>query len=352
MDKRFLPHTLLRKVTLKSIYVAVAACALAAAPFSSRAALAQAAAAEPPAAPSAQGAPADPFPAVDQKYFSAKTPSVATVDSFLKALWGYNADRLWRVMAIEDTPAAGVEKVVVFVSDKGPNAKVQSTTFYVLPDGKHALAEGAGVIPFGADPFLDTRTMLRERANGASRGAAGKDLELVEFADLQCPHCKEAESMMEQIAKDFPNAHIVFQLFPLTEIHSSAFKAAAYGVCVQKESNDAFFKYASAVFDTQDSLSPTEDDNVLKAAATRAGLDAGKIAACAATDATKNTVNADIKLADEAGVDQTPLLSVNGRMLPITSMSYEQVKQIIEFQAGLDHVSTGAAGKSAAKPGE
>lgn len=336
---------------MKPLYVAVAACALVGAPFSTRAAIAQDAA-EPPSAPAAQSAPADPFPPVDQKYFTAKTPSAATVDSFLKELWGYNPDRIWRVMAIQETPAADVAKIIVFVSDKGPNAKVQSATFYVLPDGKHALAEGAGIIPFGADPFLETRTMLRDRANGASRGAAAKDLELVEFADLQCPHCKDAESMMEQIVKDFPKAHVVFQLFPLTEIHSSAFKAAAYGVCVQKESNDAFFKYATGVFDTQDNLSPTTDDDVLKAAVTRAGLDPAKVAACAASDATKAIVNADIKLAEDAGVDQTPLLSVNGRMLPITSMSYEQVKQIIQFQAAMDHVSTGAAPQPATKPGE
>lgn len=306
-----------------------------------------------PSAPAPQGAAsADPFPPTNPKYFTAKSPSTDTVESFLRALWGYDTNRLWRVMAIQATPSPGVAKVVVFITDKGPNAKVQSTTFYVLPDGKHALAEGAGVVPFGADPFIDLHHLLRDHADGASRGAASKDLELIEFADLQCPHCKEAQSTMDQLAKDFPNAHIVFQLFPLTEIHPSAFKAAAYGVCVQKESNDAFFKYAAAVFDTQDALTPTADDTVLKAAVSRAGLDASKIAACAATGATKDVVNADIKLAEDAGVDQTPLLSVNGRMLPIGQIPYEQLKQIIAFQEQMDHVPGAASTPPAAKPGQ
>ncbi len=302
------------------------------------------ASAVPPApTPQASAAPADPLPQANPKFFTAATPTVETVNAFLKALWGYDTNRIYRVMGIQSTPAPGIAKVTVFVTDKTPNAKVQSASFYVTPDGKHAIGEAAGVISFGATPFADLRALLQQRATGASRGAESKDLLLVEFADLQCPHCKEAQATMDQIAKDFPKARIVFQLFPLVDIHASAFKAAAFGVCAQKQSSEAFFKYAAAVFDTQDALTPTTDDAVLKAAATRAGLDATAIAACAATQATKDAVAADLKLGEEAGVDQTPLLAVNGRMLPITAIPYEAIKQIIVYQAQLDGVPTGAA---------
>jgi protein-disulfide isomerase len=148
---------------------------------------------------------------------------------------------------------------------------------------------------------------------------------------------------MTNIVKDFPGARVVFQLFPLVEIHPSAFKAAAYGVCVQKQSNDAFFKYADGVFDTQDALTPATEDTVLGAAVKRAGLDAAAIATCASTPETRAIVDADIKLAQDASVDQTPLLSVNGRLLPITGIPYETLKQIIVYQAGVDGVPTGAA---------
>ncbi len=60
---------------------------------------------------------------------------------------------------------------------------------------------------------------------------------------------------------------MVFQLFPLVDLHPSAFKAAAYGVCAQQHSNDDFFKFADGVFDTQDGLTPTTDDTILRAAA-------------------------------------------------------------------------------------
>ena len=136
---------------------------------------------------------------------------------------------------------------------------------------------------------------------------------IVEFADLQCPYCKVAQTTMDQIVKDFPAAHVVFQQLPLVDIHASAFKAAAYGVCAQKQGDNAFFKYAAGVFDTQQGLTPATDDTLLKAAALRAGLDGDAIAACSKTQATKDIVNADIKVAKDVGINQTPVLVVNGR---------------------------------------
>ena len=296
----------------------------------------------PPAPAAPTTPPADPLPPANPKFFTATSPSLDTVNAFLNQVWGFDPERIYRVMAIQKTPAPGVVKVTVFITTHGPDAKVQGATFYITPDGKHAIGEASGVVPFGAAPFADVRDLLRARADGAYRGAASKDLELVEFADLQCPHCKEAQATVDQIVKDFPKAHVVFQLFPLVEIHSSAFKAAAYGVCAQKVSNEAFFKFAAGVFDTQEGLSPTTDDTILKAAAMRAGLDGAAIAACAETQATKDIVNADIKLAQDAGVDQTPLLSANGRLLPLTSVNYDDLKRLIQFQANLDGVDSGA----------
>ncbi len=282
---------------------------------------------------------ADPFPPVNQKYFTATSPTPATVDSFLKALWGYDSNRIWRVEAIEATSAPGVSKVIVFVSDRSPNAKVQTTSFFVTPDGNHALT-GDAVISFGATPFAETRKIIQARADGASQGATSKDFMLVEFADMQCPHCKDAQETMAQIVKDFPNARVVYQSFPLVEIHPFAFKAAAYGYCVQKQKNDAFFAYSAAVFDTQAALIPETGDATLKAAVTKAGLDPAAIDACAATQAIKDQVNASIKLAEDAGVDQTPMISINGHVLPLTGIPYETLKNIISYQA----VSDGVAG--------
>jgi protein-disulfide isomerase len=307
------------------------------------------AAAQKPAAPlqlqnlGQQQTKADPFPPVNARFFTAASPSVDTVNAFLKALWGYDPNRIWRVEAIQTTAAPGVAKVVVYVSDKSPNAKVQPTAFFVTPDQKHVIA-GDVVVPFGATPFADARKLLQARADGATRGATSKDFMLVEFADLQCPHCKEAQATMDQLIKDFPNAHVVYQSYPLVELHPYAFKAAAYGYCVQKQKNDAYFVYAATVFDTQGALTTETGDETLKAAVTKAGLDPAAIDACASTPAIKDQVNASLKLGEDVGVDQTPMLLVDGHLLPLTQIPYETLKTIISYQASLDGVSTGATG--------
>lgn len=306
------------------------------------------AAAQKPAAPlklqdMGQETKADPFPPANPKFFTANSPSVDTVNAFLKSLWGYDSNRIWRVEAIQTTMAPNISKVVVFVSDKTPGAKVQPTAFFVTPDGKHAVA-GDTVVPFGVAPFADLRKTLQARADGATRGATGKDLMLVEFADLQCPHCKDAQGTIDQLVKDFPNARVVYQSFPIVDLHPFAFKAAAYGYCVQKQKNDAFFVYSAAVFDTQAALTPETGDETLKNAVTKAGLDPAAVDACAATPVVTEQVNASIKLAQEIGVEQTPMLAVNGHLLPLAGIPYETLKNIISYQATLDGVSTGATG--------
>jgi protein-disulfide isomerase len=290
----------------------------------------------------------DPFPPTNPKYFTASTPTTATVDAFLKSMWGYDSSRIWRVEAIQKTAAPGVSKVVVFVTDTTPNAKVLPAEFFITPDGAHALSGGT-ILPFGATPFAETRKLLQDKADGASRGASGKDLLMVEFADLQCPHCKEVQGTIDNLVKDFPNARVVFQSFPLVEIHSYAFKAAAYGYCVQKQKNDAFFAYSAAVFDTQTALTAETGDATLKAAVTKAGLDPAAIDACSQTQATKDAVNASMKLGEDAGITETPTLVVNGQLLAMAAIPYEQLKKIIEFRASQDGVSTGAAPGAAAR---
>ncbi len=287
---------------------------------------------------------ADPFPAVNQKNFTADSPSVATVDSYLHAMLGYDANRIWRVVGIQKTAVAGVSKVTTLISEKGPKAKVLTAMFYVMPDGKHLIApDPSGLSIFGANPFAENRAVLQARANGPAHGGTSKDLLLVEFADLQCPHCKDAQATMAKLAADFPKARIVYENFPLTEIHPFALQAAEYGDCVAKQSNPAFFTYAQAVYDTQAGLTAEAGVQTLNAAVTKAGMDPAVIAACAATDAAKADVNASTKLAIDLEVNQTPMLSINGRMVPVNGVPYDVLKSLIVFQASLDGVSDAAA---------
>ncbi len=184
------------------------------------------------------------------------------------------------------------------------------------------------------------RQQLQQRADGPYRGAAAKDLELVEFADFQCPHCKEAQANMDKLATDYPKARIVFQNFPIPSIHPEAMTAAEYGVCVTKlGGSTAFFQFASAVFDGQDGLATADGATLtLNSAVTKAGLDPAKVSACAATPEIKADVDASVKLGDDLGINEVPTLVINGRAVPANA-PYDVLKKIIDYQVKADGVA-------------
>ncbi len=117
-------------------------------------------------------------------------------------------------------------------------------------------------------------------------------------------------------------------------------EAALDGVCVRKTKGDAaFFSYARAVYAKQAGLTPASADETLKTAVAAAGADPAAVAACAALPETKATVDATMKLAQELGAVQVPMLAVNGHFLAIDTLPYETLKQMIAFQAGQDGIT-------------
>lgn len=289
---------------------------------------------QPSSAASASEAPR--FPPVMPSNFSAATPTKEQVEGFLKTSWGYDTNRVWEVYSIQKTAAPGVSKVQVLLAEK-PNVKqLASLVFFVTPDGKHLITQDTA-LDFGPHPYENNYRMLQERANGPSRGAQSKQFELVEFADFQCPHCKEAQPIVDKLVKDFPQARYIFQFFPLVNIHPEAFQSAVYGECVKQQGgNDAFFKYADAVFNNQEALDGQGAVQALKSAVTAAGQDPAKVATCADSAEAKAAVHASMQLGADLNVDQTPMLLIDGRAVPMLAVPYDQLKKIIEWQFSLD----------------
>jgi len=73
--------------------------AIAAMVFASATGLAQTTVPAAPSAPAPQAPAQVSFPKVDLKNFTADSPTVDEVNSFLKAMWGYDENRVWEVAA-------------------------------------------------------------------------------------------------------------------------------------------------------------------------------------------------------------------------------------------------------------
>ena len=122
-----------------------------------------------------------------------------------------------------------------------------------------------------------------------------------------------------QARHDFPKARIVFQNYPLAQIHPASDDRGYLTACACNKlgGSTAFFQFAQAVFDGQEGLaSPDGATLTLNSAVTKAGLDPAKVAACAATPDVSAQVQASVKLAQTLNINQTPTLMVNGRPVP------------------------------------
>ncbi len=237
-------------------------------------------------------------------------PSEDTVNSFLFQMFGYDPTITWKVNEIRPSEIPGLAEVaVVITNQQGPNPN----RLLVSSDGKHAIT--GDVLPFGAKPFDDTRAKLEKGVSGPAKGPAKAVVTIVEFSDMQCPHCAKAAPAIEQLLAQEPAVHFVFQNFPLP-LHNWAEKAADYVDCVGRAGNDAVWKFIQKTFEEQTNITEANAEEKLKAIATASGANASEVAACAAKPDTKARVEASIALGKSLGVNSTPTVFINGRSLP------------------------------------
>ncbi len=258
----------------------------------------------------------------------AHMPSEETVSAFLRETFGYNPALSWKITDIKPSQAEGLTQVTVAITS--PHG-LQSNVFYVTPDGKHAIA--GDIIPFGVHPFEPARKRLEKDVNGFSRGPANAPVTMVEFSDLQCPHCKEAQPMVDRLMAEEKNVKLIFQNFPLSS-HDWAEKGASYADCIGRTSSDAAWKFIHSVYDAQSDIAAANADEKLKGLADAAGAKGAEISDCAAKPATVGRVERSLELGQAVGVTGTPTLFVNGRSISnLGSLPYEVLKQLVDFAA-------------------
>jgi protein-disulfide isomerase len=258
---------------------------------------------------------------------AANLPSEDEINGFLHETFGYNPQLTWKIVDVKPAEAKGLTQVDVQISSpEGQGAQ----RFFVTEDGKHAVV--GDIIPFGKHPFQAARLTLQKKVSGPARGPANAPVMIVEFSDLQCPHCKEANPTIERLLKDEPNVRFVSQNFPLPS-HNWAEKAAEYADCVGRASNEAYWKFVDGVFAAQEQITADNADDKLKGIADSSGVNGADIAACAAKPDTQARVEASVQLGKELGVNSTPTIFVNGRPVGVASNNYDALKQLVDFAA-------------------
>ncbi len=258
---------------------------------------------------------------------SLNMPSEDEVNGFMQQTFGYDPQLTWKISSIKPSKADGLAEVNVIIS--GPQGQGPQK-FFVSADGKHAVV--GDIIPFGKHPFEEARLELQKEASGPARGPLSAPVLVVEFSDLQCPHCKDANPAVEKLLSEKQNVRFVFQSFPLPS-HNWAQKAAAYGDCVARSSSEAFWKFVSSVYEGQADITAENADQKLTGLASKAGVKGPDIALCAATPEAQSRVEASVNLGKSLDVNSTPTLFVNGRPVGVSGNNYEVLKQLVDFAA-------------------
>lgn len=269
--------------------------------------------------------------------------SKESAEAYFQRMFGYEPGLAVKVVNIQPSPIAELTEVTTVIST--PQGQ-QATRWYVSRDQKHVLV--GELLPFGTDPFADERAKLASSVSGPAKGPANSKFLIVEFADLECPACKDAAPALEKLRNDFPQARFVFQSFPLPQ-HPWAAKAAAYLDCIGRENPDQAFAFIDSVFSHQreieDAVRKTDaqgkttvDDTAvterLHQYTTGAGADPAKVEACAAKPETSERILRSQALGRDVGVNSTPTLYLNGRRIAnFNSSQYESLKAIASFEA-------------------
>jgi protein-disulfide isomerase len=254
-------------------------------------------------------------------------PSEEIVNAFMQQMFGYDPSLSWKITSIKPSEAEGLAEVDVTI--QAPQGG-QGQKFYVSPDGRHAVI--GQILPFGARPFDAARKELEKRVDGPSRGPATAPVTVVEFSDLQCPHCKEAQPTLDKLAAEDKDVRIVFQNFPLP-MHDWAMKGAEYADCLGRSSNDAFWKFIESVYRAQSDITAANADDKLKSFADAAGANGADIAACAAKPETATRVEHSTELGKSLDVNSTPTIFINGRALTAGGIPYEVLQKLVDFAA-------------------
>jgi protein-disulfide isomerase len=139
------------------------------------------------------------------------------------------------------------------------------------------------------------------------RGPADASITLVEYGDLECPFCNQAESVLRELLADFGDLRYVWRHLPLSDVHPRAQLAAEAAEAAGAQG--AFWEMHDLLFEHQDALRPTD----LERYAEQLGLDVERFARDLLGHALAPRVADDVDSADLSGVSGTPTFFINGR---------------------------------------
>ena len=280
----------------------------------------------PSAAQTASGKEKSPSPkAADSS--AAKPGTVESrVEQYLRNLYAWGPTYNVKVGPSKPSPIPDLLEFPVTVSTGGQS---DTATVYVSKTGNF-LFRGE-LTDMSVDPFADVRSNLHVGMS-PSMGPEDAKITLFEFADFECPSCRQLDLVLRELLPRHPEVRLIFKHYPLTDLHPWAMTAAIASQCAFQQSPAAFWKIHDAIFDAQDVITPSNVWDKMQDLASQVGLNAEAYHECMINPETANQIKGTIGEGHTLTITATPTTFVNGRRVigPDKSM----IEQYISF-AGL-----------------
>jgi protein-disulfide isomerase len=164
--------------------------------------------------------------------------------------------------------------------------------------------------------------------NSPSRGSSSAPIELIEFADFQCPYCQAVSPTLKRVLDTYGDRiRFVYRNFPLAN-HPQARPAAEAAQCANEQGK--FWPFHDRLFGEPGKLS----DEDLKKTAAALGMDAAQFNKCVDERKYRTIVETDTRAGTDAGVTGTPAFFVNGRLLS-GAQPFDVFKRVIDDELEL-----------------
>ncbi len=162
--------------------------------------------------------------------------------------------------------------------------------------------------------------------NDHVQGPFDAPVEIIEYADYQCPYCKNAHYVIKEIHKQLgDNLKFIFRNFPLTDMHPYALHAAMAAEIAGGQNK--FWEMHDTLYDNQDAL----DDYYLLQYAKDLNLDIDKFEKDFKDKKYLRKIQDDFESGTKNGVQGTPAFFINGKQYNGNWMSPDFIKHLHSF---------------------
>jgi len=229
------------------------------------------------------------------------------IERYLRHVFAFGPEVKLTIPEPKDSEVTGLLVTTVELSEGDSH---DTAKMYVSKDGKFLFR--GDVADMGKDPMAENSAKL-ELKNAPWTGNANGDVTLVEFADFECPICRQLHEQLRTLLSKYPQVKFYFKDYPIEQIHPWARTAALASRCAYAQKPAAFWKFYDGFYDGQELVSAANAWDKAVDFAAQAGLDQAAFKSCLAAPEAAAAVDASVANAKTLDVTSTPTLFVNGR---------------------------------------